>query len=170
MRTLVVYLATCGLAALVPLLPRPGERPQSAPVAFPASFEGRPLHELPLGERDRRFARDFPGRIGLYSDGRRQIVLRYITRATRRVHPIADCLKAVGYAIEPRPARRGPDGTTWSCLSATRKDERLEVCEQLRDAAGATWPDPSTWYWPALVGASRGPWWSTTIVEAQSVR
>jgi hypothetical protein len=167
---LVVYLLACAVAAVAPLVPHRVGRPSGeGPVPWPRTFEGRRLVELPLGERDQRFARDFPGRIGLFSDGSRQIVLRFTTRATRRLHPASDCLKAVGYAIAPLPARLGPDGTTWGCFTA-RKREELVVCEQIRDGAGATWPDPSTWYWPALFGSSRGPWWSTTVVERRGVR
>jgi hypothetical protein len=46
----------------------------------------------------------------------------------------------------------------------------MTVCEQIRDAAGRTWPEPSSWYWPALAGRSQGPWWSTTVVETQPPR
>ena len=62
-------------------------------------------------------------------------------------------------------ARRGPDGTAWGCFTARKQGDGLAVCEQIRDAGGRTWPDPSSWYWPALTGGSQGPWWSTTIVK-----
>ena len=194
MRAITFFLIACALAAAAPLLPRPSHAEpasRSAPearcatVAFsgsrtlaqcasaagavarawPARFEGRPLTELPLTGRDRRFADDFPGRIGRFSDGRREIIMRLTTQATRRLHPASDCLRAVGFAVEPQPARRGPDGTAWGCFIARKQGAGLTVCEQIRDAGGRTWPDPSSWYWPALTGGSPGPWWSTTIVE-----
>ena len=56
-------------------------------------------------------------------------------------------------------------GTAWGCFIARKQGSGLTVCEQIRDAGGRTWPDPSSWYWPALTGGSPGPWWSTTIVE-----
>jgi hypothetical protein len=174
-RALAIYLIPCALAAAAPLLPRPSRaRPAAtvaaatAPFAWPAQFQGRPLTELPLTGRDRRFADDFPGHIGRFSDGTREIILRYTDRATRRLHPASDCLRASGFAIEPLPARRGPDGAAWSCFAARRGAEGLTICEQIRDADDHSWPEPSSWYWPALAGASRGPWWSTTIVERQS--
>jgi hypothetical protein len=166
MRLLAIHLAVCALAALAPLYPRArAAAPPLADFAWPATFEGRPLAPLPLGERDQRFSQDFPGRIGLFTDGARQIVLRFTTRATRRLHPASDCLRAVGYAILPLPARRTADGGTWSCFSARRATSALVVCEQIGDARGATWPEPSSWYWPALTGRSAGPWWSTTVFE-----
>jgi hypothetical protein len=165
-----VYVGVCALAAAAPLLPRPArgrsaDAPGTAAFAWPRQLEGRALTELPLAERDRRFAADFPGHVGRFSDGTREIILRFTTRATRRLHPASDCLAAIGFAIQPLPARRGADGTTWGCFGARKPGEALTVCEQIRDTAGRTWPDPSSWYWPALSGGSGGPWWSTTIVE-----
>ena len=170
LRAVPIYLFVCALAAAAPLLPRRSRADTAgaaAPFAWPAQFEGRPLTALPLAARDRRFADDFPGRVGRFSDGTREIILRFTTQATRRLHPASDCLKAIGFAIEPLPARRGPDGSTWGCFAARRQGDALTVCDQIRDAAGRTWPDPSSWYWPALAGSSAGPWWSTTIVETQ---
>jgi hypothetical protein len=178
-RALGLHLIVCALAAAAPfvwpaafaggageLARRGPSREGSGTLSgFPNQFEGRALTALPLGERDRRFADEFPGRIGRFSDGAREIILRHTTRATRRLHPASDCLRASGFAIDPLPARRGPDGRTWGCFAARKPPDTLMVCEQVRDAAGRSWPDPSSWYWPALTGASPGPWWSTTIVE-----
>jgi len=179
-RAVRAHLIVCVLAAAGPHVPRPCSRVTAAPLptggataatagdadlAWPAEFEGRPLTELPLTGRDRRFADDFPGRIGHFTDGTRELIIRVTTRATRRLHPASDCLKAIGFTIDPLPARRGPDGTTWGCFAARRRAERLVVCEQIRDQRGATWPDPSSWYWPALTGASSGPWWSVSVIE-----
>jgi len=166
-RAIRLYVAVSALAAAAPLVPRPSRaHPTTADAfAWPAQFQGRPLTELPLTGRDRRFADEFPGRVGRFTDGAREIVLRVTTRATRRLHPASDCLAAVGFAIEPLPARRDPDGATWGCFAARKPGTSLSVCEQIRDAAGRTWPDASSWYWPALSGASVGPWSSATVVE-----
>ena len=163
------HLAACALAALAPLLARLDGAPVPAAAAafqWPATFEGRPLAMVALGERDRRFAADFPGHVGRFSDGRREIILRHVTTATRRLHPASQCLRAEGYTIEPRPARAADGGSgVWSCFAARRRDEHLEVCEQIRDAGGRAFPDASSWYWPARLGGSTGPWLSTTVVE-----
>jgi hypothetical protein len=168
MRAVGVYVGLCALVAAAPLVPLPsraGSAASSAPFVWPRQLDGRPLTEVPLTGRDRRFAEGFPGRIGRFSDGTREIILRFTTQATRRLHPASDCLAAIGFAIAPLPARRGAEGTTWGCFAARKAGEALTVCEQIRDAGGRTWPDPSSWYWPALSGTSTGPWWSTTIVE-----
>jgi len=190
-RAIVLQLAACALAATVPLatfLARSG-RAQTATalaavaVEWPATFEGRPLTPLTLGERDQRFARDFPGQVGRFNDGQRELILRHVARPTRRLHPASDCLRAVGFAIEPLPARRGPDRTTWGCFAARRGTgaaEHLTVCEQIRDATtGQTWPDASSWYWPALAGvaglrpqcpARTCPGWSASAGGRSSAR
>jgi len=178
-RGFALQLSACVLAAVVPLATFAARgvgadtttRPAPIAVAWPTIFEGRRLTALPLGERDQRFARDFPGQVGRFHDGQRELILRHVARPTRRLHPSSDCLRAVGFAIDPLPARRGPDGTTWGCFAARRGDcarptDSLTVCEQIRDATtGRTWPDASSWYWPALAGGTVGPWWSTTVVE-----
>jgi hypothetical protein len=173
-RAIGLQLIACALAATVPLVTsavRSGRNqavaaPAAAAVTWPATFEGRPLTPLPLGERDQRFARDFPGSVARFHDGQRELILRHIAEPTRRLHPASDCLRAVGFAIEPLPARRAPDGSAWGCVAAARgAAERLTVCEQIRDARGRTWPDASSWYWAALTRGSDGPWWSSTVVE-----
>jgi hypothetical protein len=177
MRAVRPHLVVCALAAFAPHMPNSccvgsgradgANAAANADFAWPTEFEGRPLRERPLAGRDRRFAEDFPGRIGRFTDGNRELIIRFTTRATRRLHPASDCLEAIGFAIEPQPARRGPDGTSWGCFSARKQQDSLNVCEQIRDTAGRTWPDPSSWYWSALAGGSLGPWWSTTIVEGE---
>jgi hypothetical protein len=169
MRTGALALIACALAAVAPLVPRPDPAASAAaPFTWPSHFQGRPLTPIALGERDARFARDFPGQVARFSDGTREIILRFTTRATRRLHPASDCMRAVGFAIDPLPLRRGPDGAAWGCFRGRRADLRLFVCEQIRDSGGQSWPDPSSWYWPALLGRSAGPWWSTTTVEADA--
>jgi hypothetical protein len=166
-RSVALQLIACVAAALAPFATRVARErtPATGAVVWPTTFEGRALVRLPLGPRDERFARDFPGQIARFHDGRRELILRHIMEPTRRLHPASDCLRAVGFSIDPLPARRAPDGTSWGCFAANRAPEHLTVCEQIRDAAGHTWPDASSWYWPALAGSSAGPWWSTTVVE-----
>src|SRR4051794_38007133 len=98
------FLGVCLIAAAVPLLPAP-----PAPAAasgfpgWPVEFEGRPLRPLPLTALEERFADNFPGRLGRFSDGEREIILRWVTRETRTLHPAADCFKASGYELTHMP-------------------------------------------------------------------
>lgn len=159
-----VLIAAAALAAgLVPLLPA-REAPPPAPVTWPTMFEGQKLMPMKPAPEDAALARGFPGRIARFSDGRRQIVLRSVSTATRQLHPARDCFKAIGYAITPAPMRVSPAGTA-SCFEARRDGAAVLVCERITDAQGHSFADASAWYWAALLGSSTGPWLAATIVE-----
>lgn len=162
-----LFLASALASAVVPFVPETAPATNGADTfpGWPASFEGKPLTPLPMTAREAAFARDFPGQIGRFSDGRRELVLRYVTAGTRRLHPASDCYRGLGYAIEPRPLRRGVDGGMMGCFRATKGGESYEVCEGIADASGQTWPDVSAWYWQALLGQTPGPWWSRVVAE-----
>lgn len=158
-----VLLAAVFLAAGVPLLPRaaPSAPPQAS---WPAALDGRPLRPIAAGPGDALLAQGFPGHVARFSDGRRQIVLRQVSRATRMLHPPRDCFAALDYAIEPLPMARVTGGHA-SCFAAQRGGTRLKVCEHIRDRRGIVYPDVPSWYWPALTGTSRGPWLAVMTVE-----
>jgi len=166
-----LFVAACALAALAPLFPRPADA--TATVAFPGwptAFDGRSLVARPLLAREQRFAAGFPGRIATFGDGRRLFVVRWVTRATRRLHPAADCYRGAGYTIVPRPLARDEAGRAWGSFTARRGTTRLRVRERIVDATDATaFTDASSWYWAALLDRGRGPWWAWTVVETESV-
>ncbi len=135
---------------------------------WPSKFEGRPLFPLPLTEQERGFQRGFPGHVVRFTDGVHELVMRSVNRASRRLHPAADCLKAVGYDVTPKPIRVGTEGQHWGCVLATRPGNRLHVCERIYDEHGNSWSDVSSWYWAALLGKSKGPWQSMTIARPVS--
>lgn len=152
-------------ALLVPLLDPAGPGAGGPPAPWPARFEGRPIVRLDPAPEDRALARGFPGHVARFSDGRRQIVLRQVASPTRRLHPASDCFRAVGYAIGASPMRVAATGRPASCFTATRGGRTLRVCEQIVGADGRSWPDISSWYWPALAGSAAGPWLATLTVE-----
>lgn len=139
--------------------------PASTAIAWPGTYEGRRIEPLPPAPEDAMLAGQFPGRTARFSDGRRQIVLRRLDAATRRLHPAHDCFRATGHAIIPAPMRVSADRRAASCFIATRGGRPLLVCEQVRDASGGSWPDISSWYWSALLGTSEGPWTAALTVE-----
>ena len=161
-----LLFAACVAAAVVPLL---GARPQPTLVKgfpeWPTHFAGRPLRALPLGLTERRFAADFPGRIGRFSDGNREFVIRWVSQETRRLHPASDCFRGSGYSITPQPLTVDADGARWGGFLASRGGERLEVRERIYDESGHEWTDVSAWYWAATAGRSQGPWWAITIAS-----
>lgn len=170
MRRTVLYLTACLVAALVPLLPvQPGQRHSAASAAafpgWPTDFEGMALKALPLSEREERFNSNFPGRIARFTDGRREIILRWTTSATRKLHPASDCFEGIGYSISPLPLYVDKAGSRWGSFLAARGKERLRVYERIYTEGGESWPDVSAWYWSASGASGAGHWWAVTIAE-----
>lgn len=162
------FVTACAPAALVPLWSsalRVESRAPMAAVNFPTEFEGRPLTRLELTQRERRFGAEFPGETRRFTDGEREIIIRFVAEATRKLHPATDCFQGVGYDVRPLPMRSDAAGARWSCFAATRGDESLQVCERIYDEAGNSWTDVSAWYWAAMMNAkTRAPWWAITKV------
>jgi len=165
-RAFVVIAALASAAS--PLLATSHSAPTATPFpGWPATHDGRTLTPLPLTAREQSFADGFPGHIGRFTDGHREIILRHVTTATRRLHPASDCYQGLGFSVEPLPLRRDANGQPLGCFSAHKGDTRHTVCEGLRDGKGAAWSDISQWYWDALLGRSNGPWWSIVIAEPE---
>ena len=162
---LVLFILAAFAAAVAPLLPSAGGAGTAgAPRPWPTHYEGRPLTPLPARPEDRVLGRSFPGRVARFSDGRRQIVLRQVDEATRLLHPASDCFRAIGYEVAPAPMRMSAGGPA-SCFTARRGGKAWLACEQVRDGAGRSWPDISSWYWAAMLGTSSGPWLAALTVE-----
>ncbi|MFR0688970.1 exosortase Q [Enterobacterales bacterium AE_CKDN230030158-1A_HGKHYDSX7] len=156
------------LAALWPLLAPSTNAPVAPRVAheWPLQFEGHTLRPLALSPVEQRFAEDFPGQLGRFTDGQRSIVLRRVLRPTRKLHPAEDCFRALGYRIEQTQLRQrvGAQGLQ-RCFVVTREGLRLQVCDYIEDAAGQSFSDTSAWYWSALSGRSAGPWQAVTLAS-----
>lgn len=172
MRRTFVYLIICALAALIPMFPLRSQQSNvaSARVAFgewPARFEGHALTPLPLTERELRFGNDFPGKIGRFSDGRREVIVRWVYEATRRLHSASDCFEGIGFSVRPLPLHVDENGSRWSSFVATRGKERLRVRERIYTDTGESWTDVSSWYWAALQDTHPGPWWAITVAEPE---
>jgi hypothetical protein len=171
MRSNGFYLVACLLAALVPWLSvnsrQSGETSGIAFPGWPAHFEGRELKMLPLEERERRFMEDFPGRIARFTDGEREIIIRWVTEGTRKLHPASDCFEGVGYNVHPLPLRVDGAGERWGSFKAVRGNEQLRVYERIYTDTGQSWTDVSAWYWAAGENALGG-WWAVTVAEKET--
>ncbi len=160
---LVLVLGVAGVMALVP-------KPRAAvpDLAFPG-WDTAPLpdgvRQVPLTERDARFARQFPGRVGVFTDGRATWIVRWVTQPTRSLHPGGDCLRAGGFRVTPGQAFRDPAGALWSGAEARRDTTVYRVRERLVGADGRAWTDVSAWFWSATLQQARGPWWAVTRLD-----
>ena len=135
---------------------------------WPAEFEGRTLFEHPLDAHEQAFARNFPGRLGVFddSDGRR-VILRWVTRPTRKLHSSANCLRAAGFRIEDETSTRD---TPWRRFTAYSADgDQLAAREQIvsQDDSRQTWTDFSRWFWAAGKETNSGPWLAVTVIEVR---
>ena len=163
------FLIACLAAALAPLAGsgKPAAqdgRPASSFPGWPATFENRPLARLPLSALEERFAQDFPGHIARFTDGRREIIMRWVAHPTRRLHPAADCFRANGYTVTPRPIRES-GGQRWATFHAVRGNSSLLVSERIHDRDGRQWSDVSAWYWTRQTGGG-GASWAVTVAQS----
>lgn len=168
MRSLNFWILVHLAAALVPLFRAGGGGTPPAPDSFPGwpqQFAGRVLEELPLSDRERFFAHDFPGRIARFSDGERELVIRWVDRPTRKLHPAADCLRGAGYEVVPQPIAVDGAGSRWGCVMAGRSGRSSRVCERIVDAKLQGFTDVSSWFWHSVLQRSQGPWWAVTVAE-----
>lgn len=166
---------SCAIAAGWPLV-RTGESEATRPSAgahaavfpgWPDSFEGRPWIRVTQAGRAAKFAAGLGGETGIFEQGERVVVLRWIASPSRAVHPLADCFRARGYRVKPGGLARDDAGVVWSEFRAERGEERWRVQERIVDEIGHSWTDVSAWYWAAQRGASAGPWWAVTIATPE---
>ena len=162
-----VFMTMIFLASFIALLPSK----VNAQVAshykdhiWPNEYNGRSIQELPLTEREHRFYVDFPGAMKRFSDGEKEIIIKWVYKITRRVHPSIDCFKGAGYQIS-EPGLFSEQHTIWSSFKAKDSVQHLFVKEQITDSTGQTWSDVSSWYWAAVLGQTKGPWKVTTIAK-----
>lgn len=169
-RGTLFYIVVCVIAALLPFLSaQPEPSGSAAAVAFPGwptEFEGKTLTPLALTEVEQRFNTDFPGKIARFSDGKREIVIRWVTEATRKLHPASDCFQGLGYTVKPLAVRRDEKGSLWSSFAASKGNDRLRVYDRIHADSGETWTDVSAWYWSALK-RTNGSWWAITVAEKE---
>jgi exosortase/archaeosortase family protein len=176
------------VAALLPFSAASGAAPAAAPqhVEWPHAWDGHPIRPLALSAVEARFAKQFPGVVGRFTDGHRVFVMRHVTQPTRMLHPAVDCFRATGYRIGATRLEHDAQQRLWRCFEADRSGERVRVCERIErierrpgdeasaDAASdamdreasAAFVDTSSWFWAAALGTSRGPWRAVTKVEA----
>lgn len=156
------------LGAALPLL-APATRAGSPArhVEWPTQWDDRALRPLATSAVEQRFAARFPGAIARFSDGERVLVMRQVDAPTRMLHPAADCFRGLGWRIAQARLEHDARQRLWRCFEADGVDgQRLRVCERIEAGDGTAFVDPSSWFWAATLGQSRGPWQAVTVVES----
>lgn len=152
-----IFVLICFSALTIPFLTVGKEivKLNQTNLTFPTEFENKPLQQLDLSEREQFFLQDFPGEIRRFTDGNREIIVRYVTEATRKLHPASDCFSAIGFQIKPLPLKIDENQQKWSCFTAIRNGENLKVCERIYTENGESWTDVSSWYWSAITNENK---------------
>ncbi len=162
------FLIACLAAALAPLVMggksvSPNVKGTSGFPGWPATFENKILTRLPLSALEERFAREFPGHIARFTDGKREIIMRWVAHPTRKLHPAADCFRANGYTVTPRPIREA-GGQRWATFVAAHGKSSFLVSERIHGQHGRQWSDVSAWYWANQLGDG-GASWAITVAQ-----
>lgn len=140
--------------------------PPAVPALF--TFDGLsfPLEPLPPTEEERTFLKSFPGSIATCKWNGKQVILRRVSQATRKLHPSVDCLRAAGYQTSDSETIDLSDGSAWSRFTASKNGMRLVVHERIiSETDGSSWTDVPAWYWSALDRPLNGPWRAETVIS-----
>ncbi len=165
-RRMLVSLALAGIAAVTPFVFTRSEDHSVSTSNFPGwpkEYNGRILQQVPPKKADAAFYQEFPGKIQCFAQGERRVIIRWVAKPTRQLHPSSDCFRGLGYDITYKPLETDANGVRRSCFQAGKDGKSIAIRERIFDDAGGNWTDISSWYWAALLGNTHGPWWS--IVE-----
>jgi hypothetical protein len=134
-------------------------------LGWPTHYEKKSLKRLKLTEKEKGFLNAFPGKIARFTDGRRELIIRWIEEPTRRLHPASDCFKGMGYTIVPQAIQRNKKDIKMGCFTAKKENNVLNICEYIEGSNGSNWSDISAWYWGAVFEQSPKGWMSYVIAE-----
>jgi hypothetical protein len=167
------WLVVCMAVIMVPILAGTLVPAQDGSGQFPGwddEWDGVSLKRLDFTWRERSFVEGFPGQAAYFSDGRRQLIMRYTERVTRKMLSAEDCFREAGFEVSSLDDSKDASGRTWSRFEAKKFGESFLISERVTDRRGREWTQVSSWYWSATLGWSGGPWWAVTIVEPAGKR
>lgn len=131
----------------------------SAPVVWPKKWKGEWLEPMPLSRAEREFAKNFPGKIGVFQAGHRTIILKQIEKPTRKLHSIVDCLKASGNQV----TRIGPGKYVATGVTGSQYIEETIFKDCLGNET--KWTDVSEWFWNTSTARKAGCWIALVEIE-----
>jgi len=143
---------------------QPTQKITVQPPIWSKEFDGLLLVPLPMTDVEKNFQRGFPGSIATFRCGKKNIILRHITRASRKLHPSTHCLRAAGYRIGKTHTLTDPSGRRWTTCKVEKSGITYLLQERITDPHGNEWLNPSSWYWHALAHPNSGPWLAQTII------
>jgi len=130
------------------------------------NFQGIPVTRIPLTTAEEKFYEEFPGSIAVYEADGFKLIVRQVSRATRKLHPASHCLRAEGFRIGEKTVEGSEDGGRWLSYMIVRDGERFQVRERITNTASQEcWPEISAWYWHAFLHPGKGPWEAVTVIS-----
>lgn len=142
----------------------PGNNGKINELKWPSHYKNNKLKRLPLSQLEKKYFGKFPGKMARFTDGSRQIIMRWVIKPSRMLHPAKDCFKGLGYKISNINLERS-NNKLWRKFTASKTNARLIVREQIIDKHNNVFTDTSSWYWNALLKRSQGPWLAITVAE-----
>jgi exosortase/archaeosortase family protein len=123
------------------------------------------LTKIDPTEQEQNFSQHFPGSIAVYQSAGLHLIVRDVSRATRQLHPSADCLRAAGYSIGTAKDFIDANGGHWWHYRIQKEGQRFDVHERIVSSRDqSSWTDVSAWYWSALRHPLNGPWRAETVI------
>jgi exosortase/archaeosortase family protein len=131
-------------------------------------FYGHPITKIALSPVEENFYAHFPGSIAIYEGRDFKLIVREVTRATRKLHPASHCLRAEGFHIGDKTTITDDEENRWLTYTASRNGNEWNVRERITQKTdGKQWTEISAWYWHAFFHPKEGVWIAeTTIVPA----
>ena len=142
---------------------------QDPSIPWPDLFEGDPLQPVELTEREEYFLRQFPGSLARFVCGEREVILRQVNRASRKLHPSTHCFRASGFSVGKPERRRHNQTGFWLSYRISKEGKSYQVREQVYSVDGVqNWAEVESWYWDAFWDrAGEGPWRAVTVIEEE---
>ncbi len=160
----IVFITLSIIAFSMPFLKEKNEYNQSTFKAWNKVFDGKELKELPLTNNEKYFLKDFPGNISKFTDGKSNIIMRYVETTTRKLHSSSDCYKGIGYKIKYEPIEIDQNGIKWSSFIAIKEKERLKIRERIFNDKN-NWTDVSSWYWENVFKSENKSYTAITVIK-----
>lgn len=130
------------------------------------SYQGEALTPLALTPAEEKFYTNFPGSVAIYEGHSFKLIVRTVTRATRKLHPASHCLRAEGFHISEKTQTNLPDGSRWLTYTATRNGAQWLIREHIAQTDGdKQWSEIPAWFWHAFLHPADGPWKAITVMQ-----
>ncbi len=104
----------------------------SSPIAL-TEYQGQALTQIPLTLGEEKFYGNFPGSIAIYEGEGFKLIIRKVSRATRKLHPASHCLRAEGFLVGEKSVVESDEGK-WLEYFVERNGDKFRVRERVANS------------------------------------